>query len=339
MLGRSLAMVFAAVSSACASIPRYSGRVEPVAFVNGDVALSGILVKPSSAAPYSAVVFIHGSGPSTRDARAWKLHANAFNSRGFAVLVYDKRGSGESTGDLNKADYRDLAGDAAAAVHYLRTRPDIVQTRIGFFARSEGGWVAPIAADTLGDIAFVIMSSGAAVSPAEQTLYALRSELVARGASDTVIKAALDLRKRIWNHYARVVAHPDSSLEKERANLARELATFERWKLTEMPTGVARNDTSVLAPAVRNRYYDPIPALIALKSPLLAVLGAKDINVDPRTTSAALEKLRTEKRKDVTIKIYPGVDHTLFVWSKIPPGYVRGYLDFVTDWARAKASR
>src|SRR5437867_9807767 len=72
MLRHFLAMVFATVSSACASIPRYSGRIEPVAFANGDVALSGILVKPSSAAPYSAVVFIHGSGPSTRDARAWK---------------------------------------------------------------------------------------------------------------------------------------------------------------------------------------------------------------------------------------------------------------------------
>src|SRR6266516_6650460 len=103
--GCSLALAVSAFVSACASIPHYNGRVEPVAFQNGDVRLAGILVTPGRAGPYPAIVFIHGSGPSTREARAWKLHANAFNQRGFAVLVYDKRGSGQSTGDLNKADY------------------------------------------------------------------------------------------------------------------------------------------------------------------------------------------------------------------------------------------
>jgi uncharacterized protein len=335
----SLVLVCTAAVSACASMPHYNGRIEPVGFQNGDVRLAGILVTPAGAGPYPAIVFVHGSGPSTRDARAWKLHANAFNDRGFAVLVYDKRGSGQSTGALNKADYSDLARDAVAAVKYLRTRGDIVPQHVGLLGRSEGGWVAPIAANMLGDISFVIISSGAAVSPADQTLYALRSELTRRGAPDSVILAAADLRQRIWNYYRTVVNRPDSAYASERAGLVRELAAFSHWNATEMPTAIAGNDTSLLGPSMRNRFYDPLPALVALNAPLLAVLGERDVNVEPRTTAAVLERLRREQGKDFSVRIYPGVDHSLFVWKRIPPGYVSGYLNFIAGWAYGRFQR
>src|SRR5438045_8519618 len=77
----------------CASLSHYEGRTEPIAFSNGSVRLSGILVEPDGNGPFPAVVFVHGSGPSTIHRPACKAHANAFTSRGFAVLVYDQRGS------------------------------------------------------------------------------------------------------------------------------------------------------------------------------------------------------------------------------------------------------
>ena len=55
--------------------------------------------------------------------------------RGFAVLGYDKRGVGGSTGDWHTATYQDLAGDVVAAFDYLKTRPDIDPAHIGFL-----GW-------------------------------------------------------------------------------------------------------------------------------------------------------------------------------------------------------
>src|SRR5438045_7392185 len=84
----------------CASLSHYEGRTEPIAFSNGSVRLSGILVEPGGNGPFPSVVFVHGSGHSTIHRPAWKAHANAFTSRGFAVLVYDKRGSGHSGGNL-----------------------------------------------------------------------------------------------------------------------------------------------------------------------------------------------------------------------------------------------
>ena len=51
--------------------------------------------------------------------------ADALNRRGIAVLRFDKRGVGQSTGDLASATLLDLAGDAAAAVAWLQAQPEI----------------------------------------------------------------------------------------------------------------------------------------------------------------------------------------------------------------------
>jgi dipeptidyl aminopeptidase/acylaminoacyl peptidase len=335
----STALLAAAVicAAGCASLARYDGRVEPVEFSNGPVRLVGILVEPEgSAGPFPAVVFVHGSGPSTYDRPAWKAHANALTSRGFAVLVYAKRGSAPSTGILAKADYEDLAQDVISGVRYLRGRRDILPEKIGLFGRSEGGWVGPLAASKLGDLAFVIMSSGAAVSPYAQTLYAVAAELRDKGAPDITIARALEVRKRVWDYYRSAATDPRLAQGATRDSLNAALASFASYKLDEMPAAVARYDSAVYSASARMRFYDPLPALMRLNAPVLAVLGENDKSVDPGTTIAALEKLKRDEQKDIAVRVYPGTDHTLMSRGQIPPGYVRGYLDFVADWAAAR---
>ena len=330
--GRLTVLAIAGLGAACASIPSYNGRITPASFNSGDVRLSGILVEPNTAGPYPAVVFVHGSGPSTVGRASWKLHANAFLSRGFAVLVYDKRGSGRSSGSLATADYGDLAQDVASAVGFLRARPEIAANRIGILGRSEGGWVAPIAAKQLGDLRFVIASSGAAVTPIEQTLYAMTTELKKKGASAPEIEAAVDLRKRIWDFYRRGGEDIARVSDAERSTLNAELRSFARYKLEEMPAQVPLLNPGVYRAASRMRYTDPVPVLVSLNLPMLFVLGETDESIEPSTTIAALERLRAVG-KDVTIKVYPGVGHSLM--HGFPPRYVDGYLEFVADWAAA----
>jgi len=317
----------------CASLSHYEGRAEAVGFSNGPVKLSGILVEPASQGPFPAVVFVHGSGPSTVDRPAWKAHANAFTSRGFAVLVYDKRGSGRSSGNLATADYDDLARDVISAVEYLRTRRDIRPNSIGILGRSEGGWVGPLAASELGDIAFVIMSSGSADSPYDQTLYALSTELREKGSPDSVISRAIELRKRVWDYYRRAGRDPRLATSRERDSLNAALAGFNRYKLNEMPPQLAPFDSAVYSASARMRFFDPVPVLERLNAPLLAVLGENDKSVDARSTVAKLEALRRGRHKNITIKIYPGTDHTLLSAPRIFGRYVRGYLDYVANWA------
>ncbi len=86
----------------------------------------------------------HGSGAENR---AFILpFARFLVRRGMAVLGYDKRGVGGSTGDWQTASFDVLAGDVVAAFEYLKTRPDIDATQVGLLGVSQAGWVMPLAA-------------------------------------------------------------------------------------------------------------------------------------------------------------------------------------------------
>ena len=113
------------------------GAVEEVTFENGDIKLSGVLIRPNIEGRHPAIVMLHGSGPGTHDEMFFRIHTNVFVRQGFAVLSYDKRGAGRSQGDFDSATYKDFIHDAQAGIRYLRNRSDIVPDLIGLFGSSE----------------------------------------------------------------------------------------------------------------------------------------------------------------------------------------------------------
>src|SRR5205085_9610056 len=114
---------------------------------------------------------------------------------GIAVLGYDKRGVGSSTGDWRTATFEDLAGDVVAAFQYLKTRRDVDAAQIGLLGVSQAGWIMPIAAVRAHGIAFLISVSGAAVEPAETSLDETRNEMVAAGRRPEVIEQIISLMR------------------------------------------------------------------------------------------------------------------------------------------------
>src|SRR5438552_8154503 len=121
---------------------------EKVMFSNGDVTLAGTLVLPLTKGPHPAVVLLPGSDggepPSAKlvtapsRGRGFGL-PEFFAQHGIAALTFDKRGSGGSTGTRIGATVEDMAGDAAAGVHFLQKRPDIDRSKVGVWAISQGG--------------------------------------------------------------------------------------------------------------------------------------------------------------------------------------------------------
>ena len=87
------------------------------------------MVLPSGTGPFPAVVFLHGSGAEGRWAS--RFLARRLAEEGFAALIWDKRGVGGSGGSWEESGFEDLAGDAAAAVAFLRSRPEIDPERVG----------------------------------------------------------------------------------------------------------------------------------------------------------------------------------------------------------------
>jgi hypothetical protein len=99
---------------------RVATRDEELQFTNGPVTLSGTLTLPAGPGPHAAVVLVHGSNALTRDVFGpWSRY---FAGLGYAVLAYDKRGTGGSTGDWKQADFAVLATDVLAGVRSLAGR-------------------------------------------------------------------------------------------------------------------------------------------------------------------------------------------------------------------------
>ncbi|WP_446038505.1 alpha/beta hydrolase family protein [Streptomyces sp. SID1121] len=116
------------------------GVLRDVRFPAGAATLAGSLGVPQGSGGASpGVVLIGGSGASDRDNDTYfppiRRH---FLNAGFAVLSYDKRGVGESSGDWRESTLDDLAADAAAALDFLRDRPEVRADAVGLFGHSEG---------------------------------------------------------------------------------------------------------------------------------------------------------------------------------------------------------
>jgi dienelactone hydrolase len=170
--------------------------VEPAGFSSGDVHLVGKLVRPRGAGPFPAVVIVSGSEKATRD--TFDLWGMLFASLGFAVLSYDKRGVGESSGRFaatpSQGNLRNLAADVVAGVEWLRGQPEIDPRRIGLTGGSQAGWIIAIAASESSDVRFAAVQSGPAMSVGRERAYAA---LTGNGSvvpppTDAQIHAALD---------------------------------------------------------------------------------------------------------------------------------------------------
>jgi dipeptidyl aminopeptidase/acylaminoacyl peptidase len=164
----------ALLTSACVSV----AAPAPIpAFIENDGAhLAFTLDLPAGRPPFPAIVMAHGSGRVTRDQLTWA--SRRLTALGFAVLRFDKRGVGESTGTFvfvgttdSPTVFPQLASDVAAGVRFLRTRPEIDAQRIGLFGASQAGWILPLAARQLGGVAFMVLWSGPVCSVGQEMFY------------------------------------------------------------------------------------------------------------------------------------------------------------------------
>ena len=188
-------------------------REEEIAFINGDVTLSGTLLLPLKKGNFPVVVITHGSGPATRASyKSWGLK---FVKKGIAALVYDKRGNGNSTGEWRSASMEDLARDAIAGVDYLKKRAEIDRRKIGVIGHSQGGWIAPLASTMSKDVSFVIASAASGISPDKQSIYHRANVMREMGFSEDAVKIATDLRTKLYAS-GRLLLEKNPSAELER---------------------------------------------------------------------------------------------------------------------------
>lgn len=276
------------------------------------IVLAGTLTLPAGASSgrrVPAVVTITGSGPQDRDETIpmvkgyapFREVADTLARRGIAVLRYDDRGFGQSTGSHATATSRDFADDVRAAVAWLRQRPEVDPRRIALVGHSEGGLVAPLVAvdDTL--LAAVVLMAGPSRSGRDILAYQNRMLI----EQDTAIApAARD------SAFAAAKVRVDS------------LARASRW------IGFFLD-------------YDPLPTARRLRLPVLILQGATDRQVTADQADELAAAIRSSGNRKVVKHSFAETNHLFLADREgYPGGYARlretrvrrNVLGLLTDW-------
>jgi pimeloyl-ACP methyl ester carboxylesterase len=284
-LGQATALIWKPKNASALVATRINALPEEdVSFTNGNATLSGTLVLPATKGPHPVIVFVDGSGHTVRS--ELRIFADYFALNGVAALIYDKRGCGRSTGDLDKSGFDDLAGDALAGLELLKHRPDINPRQIGLWGISQGGYVVPLAASRCPDVAFIIAVSAPGITPEADTVYHIEYWMKALSYSQADLVQARSL-------YLLNSRYEWTGTNWNEVEAARKAAQNKPWYNTN--PYLENVASGVYKQWQLDWDYDPVAALHQVHCPVLAVFGKLDAWV-PAQKSADIWKTALMER-------------------------------------------
>ena len=307
------------------------------AFDSEGVKLAGRLVLPKGKNAIPIVVLLHGSESDS------SLRFNSLQRRlpaaGVGVFVYDKRGTGESKGTYTQ-DFKLLAHDAVAAMKEAKRLAGNRVARIGYQGPSQGGWIAPLAAQ-FAPVDFVIVTFGLAVSPAEEDREAVALNMqnyppdiqakafeIATAAEDLIASGMTQGFERLEELRQRYRQEP--WFKDVRGNFTYLLLALSPTELRE------KREMFVLGTPM---HYDSVPVIASVQAPQLWILAQDDIDAPSAETARRLDKLRASGRP-ITTAMFPRTEHGVFEYETQPDGtrlstrQPQGYLELMLDFAR-----
>jgi uncharacterized protein len=302
-------------------------RERAVTFRSAGLDLAGTLTLPATGEPPPAVLLLPGSGQTDRNDNARALAINVFppfvqalDGAGLATFRYDKRGVGASAGDYWRTGFDDRLTDAVAAVDWLRGQPDVDSSRIFVLGHSEGALLAVRLAAGGAPVAGLVLLAGSAKT-GEQTLRWQGAKIAASitGFPGFVLRVLhIDPLRAQDKAIARVKATNSDTL---RIQLVQKLNA--KW----MREFIA---------------YDPEPDLAAVRVPVLAITGAKDLQVDPadvdRMAQLITGPFESHVVPDVThlLRAEPGRPSLQTYRRQVKQPIDPRVTDYVRDWLKQR---
>lgn len=325
------------------SATRLSFSIQETHFTGAGETLFGRLLLPEGEEAVPVVVQVHGSG-SYSDT-AYNSRQRMLPAQGIGVFVYDKRGTGQSTGTYTQ-DFHVLAADAAAAAREARKLAGPRISSLVYEGISQGGWVAPLAA-TLEPADRIIVGYGLTVSPLEENKSEVLLNVAEAGYGSDALSGAAELAdatgeimaSNFRNGFDRL-AEVKSKYKREpwfksaQGEFTGEILGYPVWLLrTAAPIARRMSDRGT------TWRHEPLPVLRSLDVPVLWVLAGADREAPPEQTRIDLIMLKRES-KPITVLEFPDTDHGMVEFetdskgARINTRVTEGYLAAIVDFAR-----
>jgi len=279
---------------------------EQIRFSSGRFELVGDLLTPADGQQsHPAIVYVWGSGPTNRNAHIENSPIlKTFLARGFAVLLYDKPGSGQSTGTFdNRHLFAELATILIDAVGRLKQHATVDSSSIGLYGSSQASYVMSVALARTRDIAFVIAWSCPMQNSIDQSAYLVRNYVLCEGGSQDQASAAERAYAqrgcaRTYSEY-RAAAEVLENIPAIRDGLG--------WAVVEAEEEFTPADTT------SESYLNPSTTVASLQIPILALYAENDRQVDPVQGAAAYRRLLAGGHSLSMVATIPRANHNMNV--------------------------
>ncbi len=284
--------------------PSTEVATKSVTFVNAGATLKGTLYLPASDHPVPAVVVYHGASEPLAATPLYRHLRDGLTQLGIAVLVYDRRGTGASTGSP-EVPYETLADDGIAGARTLRALPQIDAKRVGYWGISQGGWLATFAAVRDRSASFAIAVSAPLTSPESQMEFADSNRLDVLGYANSDVQDMMQARK-MWTGYLRGT--------NSRADAVAAITKIENrpwYQYMYMPTVAQLKGPS--ESTWRTQMDDnPMTAVEQVKIPMLFILGSSDPWIPVVQTVASLRSVAAT-HDNIAYAVIPNANHLMMV--------------------------
>ncbi|TPH13382.1 alpha/beta hydrolase [Litorilituus lipolyticus] len=308
--------------------------IEQVSFPNtvDGHTLSGTFTSPKGAVKAIAIL-LSGSGPTTRDAdvfghKVFAVLADQLTRKGIAVLRFDDRGVGKSTGDFATATSADFATDANAAYQFLATQVRFKHSKIGFIGHSEGGLIGAIAAANNQKIDFFVSLAGPGTSGGQILIDQSYAVQKIRGLDSKKLQESDKVQRQIIHAIENGISSDELVTLMTSLNISQAQAETQSKQMTSPWFEFFINTNP-------KQYFKK------LTMPVLALNGALDLQVIAKQNIDGITKAVDPLL--LTSKIYPQLNH-LFqpAISGLPEEYSKIDITFseqvsadISQWIKA----
>lgn len=334
----------------------YPYREIEVTFPNKEagISLSGTLTLPEKTGKYSAVILITGSGAQDRNEeilghKPFLIIADYLTRNGIAVLRFDDRGFGKSTGSFANATTFDFAKDVESAFAFLSKQKEIDKKKIGLIGHSEGGLIAPIVASKNKKIDFIVLLAAPALRG--DKLLLLQQEMIAKsmGEDENEIKKMLAINQKVFAEILNLTKENKSEIEIKVSQIIQN--SIDNDTTFSLPRNVTKS--KFIESQLRQLFnpwivafikYDPLPALQKVKCPVLALNGTEDLQVPAGVNLDLIKKSLNEAGNlNVKTKSFEKMNHlfqecnkcTLEEYGELNQSFSPLVLEEISTWIKS----